>query len=215
MKTIKILKSICLLTLLILVVFLTSCNSSNQKQQNSDAMVKDTLQQSSVTDTTNKDVKKDAKVDKTKVPKKVNDFFIQEFPNAVTDNWYGLPVYKYGNDWFDDWYDYAPYVYSKYPENYIVEFSLDNMPHKAIYTKIGKKIAIHKKLASDLPKAISAAISKGQYKDWILAKDKEEIFKDKDSDKLKIYKVVVEKEKGKHTLFFEANGKLVKDKKVS
>jgi hypothetical protein len=160
------------------------------------------------------DGKKSVKVDKKKVPKEVNDVFIREYPVVDYYDWYGYPVYDYGDYWYDDWYDYGPYSYVNYPEYYVVEFTNDKTPHKAIYSKAGKKVATHK-VISDVPKAVSAAISKGEYKTWKLAKDKEEIFKDNDKDQLKVYKVTVEKGKEKHALFFQADGKLLKDKKVS
>ena len=161
------------------------------------------------------DGKKTVKVDKKKVPKEVNDVFIREYPAVDYYDWYGYPVYDYGDYWYDDWYDYGPYSYTDYPEYYEVDFTQAKTPVKAIYSKAGKKIAIHKSLKSDLPKAVSAAISKGEYKAWKLGKDKEEIFKDSDKDQLKVYKVDVEKGKEKHTLFFQPDGKLLKDKKVA
>jgi hypothetical protein len=101
------------------------------------------------------------------------------------------------------------------PEYYIVEFNKDNTPVKAIYSKSGKKVAAHKMLTTDLPKSVTDAINIGIYKTWKLEKDKEEIFKDSDKDQFKVYKVIVEKGKEKHTLFYQTDGKLLKDKKVS
>ena len=46
-------------------------------------------------------------------------------------------------------------------------------------------------------------------------KKKEEIFKEKKTDKMKVYRVTVEKGKEKHNLFYQADGRLLKDKKVS
>jgi len=66
-------------------------------------------------------------------------------------------------------------------------------------------------LTSDLPKAVSAVISKGQYKTWKVGTDKEEIFKDTDKDKLKVYKVDVENGKEKRMLYFQQDGRLLKD----
>ena len=145
----------------------------------------------------------------------VSEPYYQEYPMTSYENWYGYPVYEYGNYWFDNWYDNVPYSYVEYPEYYLIESSKDNIPYKAIYSKIGQKIAIHKSLKSDLPKAITAAISKGEFKSWILGNDKEEIFKDTDKDQLKVYKVDVVKGNEKHTLFFQSDGKLLKDRKVS
>jgi hypothetical protein len=155
------------------------------------------------------------KLEKTKVPKEITEPYYKEYPGAVYENWYGYPAYDYRNDWYDNWYDYGPYSYIDYPEYYVVEFTKDNTPHKVIYSKTGTKVAIHRSLKSEIPKAVSEAISKGEYKTWKLEKDKEEIFKDTDKDQMKVYKVTVEKGKEKHTLFFQPDGKLLKDKKVS
>jgi len=48
-----------------------------------------------------------------------------------------------------------------------------------------------------------------------LGKDKEEIFRDPDLDKLKVYRVKVSLGVKKHTLYFQADGTLLKDKKAS
>jgi len=158
-----------------------------------------------------------AKVEKAKVPKEVNDIWIGEYPAATYVDWYGYPAYDdYVNNWYYDWYDYDydPYIYSEYPEYYVVEFNKDNTPHKAVYSKAGKKMATHKKLTSDLPQAVSAALNRSAYKGWKVGKDKEEIFKDSDMDQLKVYKVDVEKGSEKHVLYFQNDGKLLKDKKL-
>ena len=155
------------------------------------------------------------KLDKKQIPKEVSEPYYKEYPISTYENWYGYPTYNIQSDWFDNWYENGPYIRTELPEYYIVEFNKENTPVKAIYTKSGTKIAIHKSLKSDLPNAISVAISKSEYKTWKLGKDKEEIFKDTDKDQLKIYKVDVEKGKEKHTLFFQIDGKLLKDKKVA
>jgi len=158
--------------------------------------------------TTKADGKKRVKIEKNKVPKVVTETFYVDYPVTTYESWYGYPTFD--NDLY--WYDYDPFFYSNdYPEYYVVDFTKDNTPYKAVYNKSGKKIAIHKKL-SDLPKAVLSAISSGAYKTWTVAKDKEEIFKDKDSDQLKVYKVEVEKGKEKHALYFQPDGKLLKDK---
>ena len=158
--------------------------------------------------TTKADGKKKVKIEKNKVPKVVTETFYVDYPVTTYESWYGYPTFD--NDLY--WYDYDPFFYSnEYPEYYVVDFTKDNTPYKAVYNKSGKKIAIHKKL-SDLPKAVLSAISSGAYKTWTVAKDKEEIFKDKDSDQLKVYKVEVEKGKEKHALYFQPDGKLLKDK---
>ena len=112
-----------------------------------------------------------------------------------------------------DWYGYNTYLFDyDNPEYYIVEFSEKDVPHKVIYSKNGKKIATHKKSNAILPKPITSAIGRSEYKTWKLLKDKEEIFKD--SDSMKVFKVEVEKEKERHVLFYSTTGELLKDKKI-
>ena len=158
-------------------------------------------------------MKKPVKIEKGNVPKEVTEIFYMEYPQDMNDEyWYGYPAYDYDNYWYDNWYD--PYVDTDSPEYYVVDFIMDNTPHKAVYSKAGKKFAVHKSVM-DIPKPITEAISKGEYKSWTVGKEKEEIFKDKKTDKMKVYRVTVEKGKEKHNLFYQADGKLLKDKKVS
>ena len=153
--------------------------------------------------------KKPAKIEKKKVPSIVTETYFKEYPAATYENWYGYPEFDYQNDW----YGYNPFLYEyEHPEYYVVEFTKDKTPHKIVYSKTGKKIATHKKITTDLPLAITTAISKSEYSTWKMTNEKEEIFRDEDMDKIKVYKVEVEKGKEKHVLFFASNGDLLKDK---
>lgn len=150
-----------------------------------------------------------AKLEKDSVPKIVIEKYIIEYPVVVNDSWYGYPAFIEESDW----YGYDSYLYTtNHPEYYVVEFTKEETPHKIMYSKAGKKIATHKKFITDLPKAVSEAIGKSKYKSWIFVKDNEEILKE--SDKKKVYKVIVKKGTEKHALYFEPNGNLVKDKKL-
>ena len=123
------------------------------------------------------------KLEGIKVPQVVLDSFKNEFPVLKYENWQGYPTVDYQNYW----YEYNPNFYTnEYPGNYVVEFENDSIPYRIMYSKTGTKIAIHKSLSAGLPKAISEAIYKTEYKTWTLEKEKDEIFKDKDSDQLKI-----------------------------
>ena len=149
------------------------------------------------------------KLDKASVPKIVTETYIIEYPAVANENWYGYPAFVDESDW----YGYDSYLYTDVqPEYYIVEFTKEETPHKIIYSKSGKKIATHKKFVTDLPKAVSDAIGKSKYKSWVFVKDNEEILKE--SDKKKVYKVIVKKGTEKHALYFEPNGKLAKDVKL-
>ena len=143
--------------------------------------------------------KKHTKIDKNKVPKDVTMTFTTEYPTVTYEDWYDYPSFNYS----DDWYDYDPYWFADNPANYAVEFTVNNVPYKSLYTKAGKKIATHRALSSDLPTAVQSAISKSQYKTWTVGKDKEEIFRDKDSDQMKVYKVTLTTGNQKHTLYIQ------------
>jgi len=158
-----------------------------------------------------KSARNKAKMDKTKVPKAVTESFIVDYPATDYNYWYGYPTFDYSNNW----YDYDPYFYdSDNPNNYVVEFTTNNTPYRAVYTSAGKKVAVHKTV-SMVPAAITAAVANGMYKTWTVAKEQEEIYKDTDKDQLKVYKVSVTRGTERHALFFSRDGKLLKDTKVS
>jgi hypothetical protein len=70
-------------------------------------------------------------------------------------------------------------------------------------------------MSAYMPTAVTDAINKGDYKSWTVGKDKEEIFKDKDTDQMKVYKVSVSKGSEKRTLYFQQDGKMLKDVKIA
>jgi len=150
------------------------------------------------------------KLDKGKVPKGVTDAFYNQYPLATYGDCY--PAFTNGSVW----YDYDPYYYlNGNPDNYVIEFNNKDTAFKAIYGKDGTKIASHKAITADMPTAVRDAINDGDYKSWTVGKDKEEIFKDKDTDQLKVYKVSVSKGSEKRTLYFQQDGKMLKDVKVA
>ncbi len=152
--------------------------------------------------------KKPVKIEKTKVPAVVTESFYREYPAPSYEWWYGHPGYANDSEWY--WYD--PYFYeSEYPRYYIVEFEKDKLAQKAVYSKEGKKIAVHKKSKSSLPKEVVSALGKTEYRAWKVAVEKEEIFRDGDNDMLKVYKIIVEKGSKIHTLYYRADGTLLKD----
>jgi hypothetical protein len=186
---------------------LTACSTPDKKREADKTTPIDTTTAKAVQTTNIK-----TKLDKTKIPKKVTELFYVDYPaTTVSDErWYGYPTFD-----TSDWYDYNPYLFANAdPDTYLVEFTMDSTTHRAIYTKTGEKLAIHT-IISDLPATVSAAIKKSAYKTWAIDKEKEEIFKDKDSDKLKVYKVKVETGSQAHILYFLGDGRLMKDKKVS
>ena len=153
--------------------------------------------------------RKPAKLEKSKVPKVITETYVVEYPVTAYESWYGYPVFSDESDWYA--YDTELYT-DQQPEYYIVEFSKDGTPYKVLYTKEGKKISTKRIImVGEVPKAVADALNKSAYKSWEIKKEKEEIFRD--SDKMKVYKVVVEKGKEKHVLFYQEDGKLLKDKK--
>ena len=152
------------------------------------------------------------KLDKSKVPKNVTDAFYNQYPLVSYGDWYGYPAFNSGSAW----YDYDPnYFLTGDPDNYVIEFNNKDTAFKAIYAKDGTKIAFHKGMSSDMPAAVTDAISKGDYKSWTVGKDKEEIFKDKDTDQMKVYKVSVSNGNEKRTLYYQQDGKMLKDIKAA
>jgi hypothetical protein len=158
-----------------------------------------------------KSKKADKNIDKSKLPKVVTVTFITEFPVVTNESWFTYPKFDIENDW----YFHDPYLYGiENPDFYVVEFTKDNVKQKAIYSKSGKKIAVHKNSIGELPNVISEAIAKSKYSSWKIAKEKEIIFKDKEMDKIKAYKAVVDNGKEKHALYYSSAGVLLKDKMI-
>jgi hypothetical protein len=157
-----------------------------------------------------KSKKEKKKIEKSKLPKVVTETFIEEFPVITNESWFGYPRFDVERDWY--FHDNKLYEIDN-PEFYVVEFTKDNVKHKAVYSKAGKKIAVHKKTL-ELPKAITTAIEKSKYGKWKIAKEKEVIFRDTELDKIKTYKVIVENGKEKHALYYSTTGDLLKDKTI-
>ena len=151
------------------------------------------------------------KIDKGQIPKDVTDAFSDQYPSATNGDWYCYPSSATAADWYscDSSYIGVGDVHS-----YDIEFISDGTPYKAIYATNGTKIASHKGMDAAMPAAVTDAISNGDYKSWTLGKDKEEIYKDAASDPLKVYRVNVMNGSEKHTLYFQQDGKMLKDTKV-
>ncbi len=150
-------------------------------------------------------------IEKSKLPKVVTETFTKEFPVVTEESWFYYPKF----DFEKDWYGHDPYSYTvEKPEFIVVEFTKDNVKHKAIYSKEGKKIAVHKKFTSQLPTIITTAIANSKYRAWKIALEKEVVFKDTEMDKIKVYKTIVQKDNQKHKLYYSTEGYLLKDKTI-
>jgi len=150
------------------------------------------------------------KFDTAAVPMDVRMVYIKEYPEVITYDWYGYPVFSDESDW----YGYDRNFYTSNAANseyYVVEFSKEETPHTVIYTKSGKKIASHKNLTkADVPSMVKKAYYDSKYKNWNVKGDKVEIVNY--ANNTKVYKIKVEKGKEIHTLFYDEKGKLLKDK---
>ena len=184
--------------ILVLALFLASCTISAFSQ----APIKANAEE----------LENQKKVPTNEVPKDVSDAFYKAQPITINPSWYSFPAYDYQLEWWDNWYEYHPNGSPYSPDYYAADYTDDSTQHKAIYHKSGKHVATHKKL-KELPKPILDAIPNSIYKTWKIGKEKEEIFRDK--EKMKVYKVEVEKGKEKHILFYQQDGKLLKDRKIS
>jgi hypothetical protein len=153
--------------------------------------------------------KNPVKIEKVNVPIVVTETYFKEYPETTNEFWYGHPGYS-----ANDWYGYYPYFYeNEHPAYYIVEFTKGDNPYKAVYTREGVKVATHAGLHTPLPSAVTTAINKSAYKSWKIDNHKEEIFKSSENDVLKVYRIVIGKGKGIHTLYYRGDGTLLKDVK--
>ena len=150
--------------------------------------------------------KRHQRIDKVKVPDAVIKSFYTEYPTVTYQDWYDYPALGGSTDW----YDYDPNWTYGHAENYAVEFALNEVPYTCVYSRAGKKLATHRAIF-DLPAAVSAAISAGSYHDWHLGYDNEEIYKDKATDQLKVYKVNLTLGAQQRTLYVQSDGKVLKD----
>jgi len=155
-----------------------------------------------------------SEADKTTVPQNVTDAFAKENPTSNNDTWTSFPANGYTNEWYNDAYSSVATGTPSIQKYYVVEYTNQQVNHKNVYSTDGSKIATHVVMTSDVPDAVSEAIYSGIYKSWDMKDEKKEIFKDKQSDDLKVYKVEVERGNEKHTLFYQADGTLLKDTKV-
>ena len=151
-------------------------------------------------------------LDRSTIPGPVSENYVREYPKTTYETWYYYPSSSY--DESAEWYVYVPSVIAETePAFYVVEFTnQDEVPYKVVYSKDGKRVTTYRG-NNVLPKAVTDAIKKSPYKDWALTKDKEEMWKD--SDNKKVYKVVMEKGSKKHVLYYQEDGKLLKDKDKS
>ena len=147
------------------------------------------------------------------VPKVVTESFYKVFPAPIFVHWYSYPFFV--RDY--EWYQYQPSYLSDHSSDnfYIAEFTNKDTITRAVYDKNGQKIALHQEFRGELPEAITDSIKEGDYRSWTMAQEKEQIFKDSRIDQIKVYRVVMEKGDKKHTLYFQQNGKMLKDVKVS
>jgi hypothetical protein len=147
------------------------------------------------------------------VPDAVKKTYLEEFLDYTegnNKNWAAYPSLE--SDF--DWYDPEPYIFTNNaPENFEIVHKKDDSFVRVIYSKEGKKIATHQPLKSDLPQGVSQSISRGKYKGWAVAKEKQGIFKETDKANM-IYKVTISNGTEKHELFLQSDGKLIKDKKL-
>lgn len=151
-------------------------------------------------------------VDRKHVPYTVTQNYYRDYPSATqTDTWYAYPQYSYADT--TDWYVYTPSLVAGAPEYYVVHFDSSGTPQKVIYSKSGEKMTAHRgmRTKTGIPKAVMASLRNSDYKSWVVTDEKEEITRH--SDKKKVYKLTVEKGKEKRVLYYQEDGKLLKDKK--
>ncbi len=149
------------------------------------------------------------RIDRSTIPAAVTETYVSEYPATTYEAWYIYSTESYTNG--TEWYVYTPSVVKGPAEYYVVEFTSDQTPYKVIYTKEGKRVSTYKTINTEVPAAVNTALSKSTYKSWTVTKEKEEAWLANDNKK--VYRIVVEKGKEKHFLYYLEDGKLLADKK--
>jgi hypothetical protein len=145
------------------------------------------------------------------IPEMVSQNFVNEHPNAVNAEWRGYPKPSVSSEW----YEYNPTKQSSKPTAYYVaKFSAQQSDFNAIYDANGNKIAIHRLFVAGLPEAVLEAVSKGAYRNWSLALEKEEIYRNDLLGATKVYRIKMSKEYLQHYLFYSEDGALLMDKTI-
>lgn len=150
------------------------------------------------------------KLDTTQVPIEIRNMYIVEYPTVTAYDWYGYPTLSEEREWHG--YDRSMYTgKDATPEYYIVEFNKEAASHRAIYSKKGGKVALHRNLKkAAVPELVKKAYDNGKYKSWNVVGDYIEVLNY--SNNSKVYMINIEKGKEAHTIFYDEKGKLLKDK---
>lgn len=98
---------------------------------------------------------------------------------------------------------------------YVAEFTSYKTEFKSVFKADGEKVATLNVSTKEVPTAISTALAKGTYKTWEMGDEITEIVKDQQSsDDMKVYKMEAKNDSETHALYFQADGKLLKDEIV-
>lgn len=145
------------------------------------------------------------------IPIMVSQNFVNEYSNVSNAKWSAYSDEFLGTDW----YDYNLLMNSTKPfQYYVVDFTTNNSPLKAIYAKSGKKIAVQQTISSKLPIPILYAIDNADYSEWNMMIDKVVIYQNGPNDETKVYKIRVEKALLKHDLLYSSAGVLLRDNEI-
>lgn len=144
-----------------------------------------------------------------RIPVLVSQNFVNEYPTAVDAEWRGYPQQRSSSEWYD--YNLSKQS-SKQSEYYVAEFTEFQSDYKAIYSADGNKIAVHRMFVSELPDPVMKSIQIGNYSNWSIAPEKEEIYRNNAMGSMKVYKVKMINGSSQRYLFYSEDGSLLKIK---
>jgi hypothetical protein len=149
------------------------------------------------------------KVREAEIPVSVVESFKEDFSGGKAEEWAIVPAAIVGEEYIISGYDD---LNGEKPTSYTVVVKGNHMRSEALYDANGK-LEYSKETIKDtaLPKVVRDAVLK-QYPGYALIKDQETIKEGKSH--FIHYRVVIEKGKEKRALAVDANGKILKEKKV-
>lgn len=149
------------------------------------------------------------KAKETEIPVAVIESFKKDYVGATEKEWAIVPATIIGEEYIVSGYND---LNGEKPTSYVVTMKGPNMKTEAIYDQNGK-LKYSKEVIKDtvLPAAVRSAVVK-KYPGFALLKD-QEIIREGKSNFIH-YRVIIEKGKEKIALAVDADGKILKEKKV-
>lgn len=159
------------------------------------------------------------KIMEESLPQAITDEFKNAHPDASTTEWVVSHLSYWYNDylegWYIDWYNDRPEVTYNFEKANFYQVTFTNTKgeiNKALYTRYGFWHETRTQL-DDLPSEVKKGLSKTIYADWKRLSHLEKI--EAVGWPGVVYRIAVSKEKRKHIVRLDSEGKIVQVKKLT